>query len=93
MEAYLHKIVHRLARSRLVLSGYGKRPEMLWDSIRSSSHASRPGAGIFTRIRSRITNLKKRKNRKWVFSENDQHKLKMGGKNGYFRELWDGSDF
>lgn len=27
-----------------------------------------------------------------VFSENDQYNIKQGGKNGYFRELWDGSE-
>jgi len=36
-----------------------------------------------------MTNHKKGKNRKWVFSENDQHKLKSRGKNDNFKDLWD----
>ena len=92
MEAYLYKIVHCLARSHLALSGHGKRPQMLWDSIWSCPHARSSGTGIFTRIRSNLTNLEERKNRKWVISENNLRKLKQEGRNDYFKEVWDGTE-
>lgn len=34
----------------------------------------------------------KRKNWKWVISENNLSKLKQEGKNDYFKDLWDGSE-
>ena len=39
------------------LSGYGKCPQMLWDSIRSCPHARCFGTGIFTMIRTTIIQL------------------------------------
>ena len=57
MEAYFYKIVHCLARSHLALPGYGKCPQMLWDSIWLCPYARRSGTGIFTRIRTTIIQL------------------------------------
>jgi len=56
-----------IAWSRLVLSGHGKRSQMLWDSIQSTPYARHSGTGIFNRIRSSITNHKKSGGREWVF--------------------------